>query len=590
MSCKPYKVHELVHQGFVAEYQNEDKLPELRAHAASDVMRRTFNFSKQFEAVKCAAGARQIAIVTPRRSGKSDAFMRWVAARVFSRDKYVVRIISSSLSAPSDNFLDCSHQESFLDLVIKYGLMPYCHIKRAAGSVKRIRFTWGSEIHVEDVGTIPAIDRKRGFSANLYWADEAQSIALLALVLKDLVRPTMADHDGQLVLTGTPGNEIDSLFYLACNDDDGTWATARYYSWQNPHFGATDEERWAKLCDYVIIPGRHEYALSDDDIEKLCALTQEEREQIANGEERGELAEWVKTLDVDLLREVFGRWVFGGKSYVYRWYEAQQLYWAQVSKPIYQPDKDKLLSDLVLADTLFERIAQLPKRQVFNDWKPRTWYAVVSADPGTEHGPSGSAFVVLVYSEGYEYALELWSEVQDDFHLSETLQHAAKLVEILQDNGVQVTTVVGDFTSTGVSPRQWSEEFGARLPSNVMLQMPKKAHKREQTAILNLDLMSGKLKLIAGDALDAEGRNLRYKPFKPEKGGDPVIDKWRQVTLPNSQTKRLGDHCLDALRYAAPFVPTLFKQKLPEMKFKIQAPVDQARERMERHSPFNWKN
>lgn len=577
---RPLAVNELLERAFVPNGTPDvDELQSERTEIAADALRRVRAYPSQFKVVQAIATAKQSATVTPRRTGKSTALSCWIFARVVARDKYVVRILTEVLAAPTDNFLDCADKPSFMDLVEDYGLGGHCRVIHASGSIKSIRFSWGSEIHVEDIGTLRAIHRKRGFSANLYICDEAQSVGLLGVALKKLVRPTMGDHDAQLALFGTPGEDIDSLLYMIAHSDDGTWLVRRFYSWDSPHFGATDDERWSNIVTMIMVPGRHDYGLSDEDIDKIRGLTRDQRIAMANCESLGdELDEWAKDLDPDLLREMFGRWIYGGKTYVYRWHKpkAHCMYWARVADPIYAPPEDSDL--MVLANTLAGRIAQLPRRQVFDQMVPRAWDAVVSSDPGTENGPSGSAFDVLVYSDNYDHVLVLWSEIQETFHITEVLDHTANIVTILQQHGIRVCNVVGDFASLGGTAQQWTEEFAGRLPSNVRFELPSKANKREQIAIVNMDIMSGRILFIAGDELDAEGRNLRYKPFRPEQGGRPDIDKWRMVTLPNQQQRRLADHNLDALRYGAPFCPLLFQERLPEME--ILSPVEQARRRM----------
>ncbi len=573
----------LVREGFRVYEEQQADTAQVRANAAEIALRRTIAFPAQYRAIRMAATNKQSAIVTSRRSGKSDGVMRWVFARMVRRDNYVVRVIASVLAAPTENFLAPADKPGFLDLMATTGIAPYAKVKTLDGNIKKITFIWGSTLIVEDVGSMRAITRKRGFSADLYWCDEAQDVVLLGPVLKKLVRPTLADSRAQLVLTGTPGMDVDSLFYAACHDSN-LWAVARFYSWQNPHFGSTDAERWARIVDDVIEPGRDEYALSDDDLARIRALTENGREQISRGTETGELAEWVdKGLDADLLREVFGRWIFGGKAYVYRWHEAPNLYWARVSPSMYAVDE----SLPVLADDLDDRIEQLPKLWVQGRQVAQQWSAVVCADPGTETGPSGSGFDVVVWSDTHTAALVLWSENQEEFHITEVVRHCADLAEILVAGGVRVMYVVGDFISTGVSERQWHEDFAARLPSTILFRTPKKSSKAEQIKVVNMDLMATRLQAISGDVLDLEGRNLRYKPFDASKkilSAKPTIDKWRLVTLPTQQTRRLGDHVLDALRYGLQFVGPL-PDEAPEPEYRELTPVERELQRLRQMRP-----
>ena len=232
-------VNELLERAFVPQgMPDADELQSERTAIATDALRRVRAYPSQFAVVRAIASAKQSATVTPRRTGKSTALSCWIFARTVARDGYIVRILTEVLAAPTDNFLDCGDKPSFMDLVEDYGLGSHCRVIHAAGSIKSIRFSWGSEIHVEDIGSLRAIQRKRGFSAHLYICDEAQAVTLLGVALKKLVRPTMADHDAQLALFGTPGEDVDSLLFMIAHSDDGAWLVRRFYSWDNPHFGA----------------------------------------------------------------------------------------------------------------------------------------------------------------------------------------------------------------------------------------------------------------------------------------------------------------------------------------------------------------
>src|SRR5690606_25876831 len=76
----------------------------------------------------------------------------------------------------------------------------------------------------------------------------------------------MRDYGGQIALGGTPGVDLIGLFYDVTRDDKpppGGWSVHRWSVLDNPFFGATRDERYARTiqahCD--------EFGLSPEDPE-----------------------------------------------------------------------------------------------------------------------------------------------------------------------------------------------------------------------------------------------------------------------------------------------------------------------------------
>ena len=161
-------------------------------------------------------------------------------------------------------------------------MLEYATIKRAGdGSVKSIRFEWGSALYVHQFAGQSDIDDKAGFNADLYLADEAQYLELLPLVLRQLVLPTLADSGGQVILAGTPGREVGSFFHRVASGDDAGWSHQHFFSWHNPVFGATHEERWHRIVDTILAPSKNLYGLTSEDTDRLRSLDEETLEWIA---------------------------------------------------------------------------------------------------------------------------------------------------------------------------------------------------------------------------------------------------------------------------------------------------------------------
>jgi hypothetical protein len=155
-----------------------------------------------------------LAVFGTRRAGKTEVLMRVLLAMMLVRDRFVVRMLTNVLSSPTANILARGSDGGMVKLLQDLGLVPgVCKIRRIGSqrSVVEITFVWGSSFYVHDIGNSGAIDNKAGFSANIYWIDEATKTPLLEFALKDLINPTLADHGGIKLLSYTPDEEVDGL-------------------------------------------------------------------------------------------------------------------------------------------------------------------------------------------------------------------------------------------------------------------------------------------------------------------------------------------------------------------------------------------
>lgn len=466
-----------------------------------------------------------IAAGGPRRAGKTEAIGRKLLAKCLTEDGFTVVIGTSTLSGPTKNWLDRKGRPSAVGLLREHGFLPpkavknswqsqWCQVTRSMGHIVSIAFSWGSQISVIDVGQLHLIDKHRGQTAHVWWFDEAQSIMPLPTVLKDLANPTKLDHGGCIVLSGTPGEEIDSLFGQISTGKTSGYQRVHLASWQNPRYGAIFEERWAYVIATLIRPDAGTYQISDEDVARLERLSEVEIEAIRHGSEDTETGKWVATLSASFLREIMGRWVGDYGSLVYHW--VPEIYWA---------DQEPEIEDAIEA---------LP--EVAGQWK-----AVIGHDIGWSKG--SMAWVVLVWANNHPCAYQIFSHVQKRMPEHEEFAFTERLIDRLKDAGFVVTGLVVDMVGM-LAPTHASWDRTLRSRIGLPVTLPNKAKLLQQIKALNLDLARGHLKVCNGGALDIEGRHLRWHP---EKAG--IIDVGRVVTIGNKPSVP-GDHVCDSVRYA----------------------------------------
>lgn len=539
--------------------------PQRRREIAAAILRDVLAYEKQAavaQAIHGEHGGGLVAVDGTRRSTKTTTIGLVTLALMIARDNFVVRSLATTLHAMTENWVDRDGDPfSLLGVLEDHGLRDVVKIRWTSDAIKEVLFPWGSVFRIHDLDNMRALARKRGFTADVYWIDEAQSMALLAAITKKLITPTRGDKQAVVVFSGTPGDEIGSFFHRVLHDDP-EWLAIHMRLWDNPSYGKTTEERWTYFVEQVIRPGRVMYGLSDADIERIEALDLAEREAIATSTEELELTEWVRQLDPDLLRECFGRWVVGGAERVYLFHrvEPEVLYWAAGS------ERDIPRGCVIpVLSTIAERVASLPRNQrrvgeriyeIDHDWRAIMGLDIGVIDP--------SAWVIWAWAPSHPVAYELWSEKQPGLDDDEIWARTVALCDELRRTGrVQVQAVYGDFSgprkgSRGVLDRR----LQARLPNTIQVLEPQKNgstwNKDVRIHTFNLDLKAGRIRVIAGGELDIEGQHLRYKAGDPDKPTRRVIDENRQVVLADGRIVRPRDDCLDAGLYGAQGVYCLF--------------------------------
>jgi hypothetical protein len=293
-----------------------------------------------------------------------------------------------------------------------------------------------------------------------------------------------------------------------------------------------------------------EYGLDDRDIARMKALTEPECDAISRSEESEELAAWVKTLDPELLRNVFGRWVRHGARYVYPWHKVpeMELYYCALG-PLSSRD-----GRLPVATTMAARVALLPKHPPELRF-PRQWRVSMAFDLGTVDAWAG---VAMAWSKTYPQAFELETRKATGLGDDEMFDRMADMIDEVEAlDGIELTTLRGDLAGIRKgTEKTWDGRIRRRWPrlANTGIQSAPKRRKEPRIRQHWLDMMMRRYRFIAGGPLDFEGRNLRYKKDKPAD-----IHKHRKVRI-GGKEEMPGDHAHDACLYAVDPIPPNCKE------------------------------
>jgi hypothetical protein len=534
-----FPLHQL--SALAKQPQPEDVTADIRwrERSAAIIMAPLADYPAQRELADLLETDPAVAAGGPRRAGKTEAIGRKLLAKCLLEDGFTVVIGTSTLAGPTKNWLDRKGRPSAVGILRELGFLPpktarsswqseWCQVTRSMGHIVSIAFAWGSQISVIDVGQMHLIDKHRGQTAHVWWFDEAQSIMPLPTVLKDLANPTKLDHGGCIVLSGTPGEEIDSLFGQISTGKTSGYHRVHLSSWQNPRYGATFEERWAYVIATLIKPDAGTYQISDDDVARLALCSEPEIEAIRHGSEDSETGKWVATLSASFLREIMGRWVGDYGSLVYHW--VPEIYWID-----HEPEMEQV-------------VELLPA--VSGKWK-----AAIGHDVGWSKG--SMAWTVTLCADHHSTAYTVFSYVAKRMPEHEEFAFTEHLIDRIRTAGIDVLGVVADMTGMlSATHASWDRTLRARI--NIPVILPNKAATLQRLKSVNLDLARGHLKVAAGGPLDVEGRHLRWHPAKAG-----VIDVGRSVTIGNKPMLP-GDHCLDSLRYALQLLTAHWQRPLPE--------------------------
>lgn len=180
-----------------------------------------------------AAGARRVAIVASRRSGKSFLSNALLAIRCATTPN--ARCVYIALTHASVKLIawDIIHKlDREFGLSLKYDQRDL-----------KATFPNGSTITYRGVGGISnreIQDRFRGAQFDACVIDEASAFEPAALehLVQTIIEPTLLDRDGVLLLTGTPSPNCRGIYHEATTTGRPRWLSCRWLTSDNPHMAA----------------------------------------------------------------------------------------------------------------------------------------------------------------------------------------------------------------------------------------------------------------------------------------------------------------------------------------------------------------
>ena len=116
-----------------------------------------------------------------------------------------------------------------------------------------ISFSNGSLLDIFAADDPASAQKFRGRAKHKVRIDEAQQFPDLQRFCVAIVGPTLRDFDGELELDGTPGEDCSGYYYeITKPDTHGErivgWEVHSFGVTDNPFFGSTSEERWARTA------------------------------------------------------------------------------------------------------------------------------------------------------------------------------------------------------------------------------------------------------------------------------------------------------------------------------------------------------
>jgi hypothetical protein len=489
--------------------------------------------------------ARRRAAIANRRAAKTESIGREALARMIERRGYTVWVLSEHLVEYTRNWLQRKHDGGAVKMLDSMGV-PYKARRDNSGAIVELTFPWHSGLYVLPAANYGQLDNARGGSFDLLIADEAQKIPHLREWLTEVLISASKDRRGEIVLCGTPGIEVGSLFHEATETDHGGFEAHRFYCWDNPYFGDSYDERYASSTVATVDEDAPTLRVTAEQVEQIRGLTQEQAEHVQDH---------VKDLPQDLLMEEFGVWVKNPSLLVFPTVGIadEKLYWgppwadAEGRHCIEQEPEAALLQPQAWGAVF----AELPRRRWNTAIWPKRWTGLIGCDLG--HDPDAYSLWAGVYSSEDEALREI--DAFKCLRLTDDQQFAAlrawvEAMHTLCEGrlGAVVIDASGPAASMGAG---WRKRLTPYLPEEAIVTAPDKTAKYAQIKAFNADTAHGKILLRRHSPTDVERRYLwwqRWDERYPSRRRD--IDKHRRVHIGDGHECMPGDHALDACRYA----------------------------------------
>lgn len=429
---------------------------------------RAFYHPKQ--AAFFTSSAKRRATRKTRRAGATSGGCRELLARCLEHAGYRATYVATTRGEARQRAWESDTRSGLVDLVRHHGTAV------AGGSVEAyticgvtvevraaelaLSFSNGSRVDLFGADDERAIHKQRGLAKHLYWVDEAQDFRYLGEFYRAVVAPSLADYDGECWLTGTPSRDLAGMFYEVTRDDQPLpgWEVHAFAQVDNPHFGATPEERWARAAESA----RRENGWSEE--------------------------------DPDFQREYLGRWVASDARWVYA------VHGVPAHQLVYAPQR-------LAADGFLDLRAAM--RDLPGASEGRDYFVAMGCDLGTKDD-----FAVVLWAWSLRdpvlYELGAWKRPGLDYD-----EMAAYLVAARRQ--VVIGTVVADAGGGGKpAVMGWSKKWADRY--QVPIIEATKPNKEVAINQLNADLRTGRIRLRDGSPLLREWLAHRWAPKRSATG------------------------------------------------------------------------
>ncbi len=368
-----------------------------------------------------------------------------------------------------------------------------------------IEFRNGSQLDIFAADDERAANKLRGVQKDGVWVDEAQQHPGLEKFVDQVVEACLAKRGGELLLTGTPAEFLDGLFWLVTRDDDETarlpgWEVMTWSVLDNPGFGATRDERYARTLGLLIAEKR----LDPDN------------------------------LPPDIIREWLGKWVSSAARYVYRVQHKRddELCFAPVRTAELPPALEVIqqLSREPIPWYHHEAaLADLP-RYLPHTKRPIAWELGLGVDFGFHPDPFALSLIAWTWDLPDLY--EMWS-----WKMTRLYPTWQKLVlDWFWEHVPGIARIVGD-----PGGQAGAEMAGWQALTGLPIEPAQKSQKRIWIELRNDEISTGRYHYRHGSALLDEHKHLLWRP-----DGRKLVEnadrKLQDGRVP-------GNHCSDADTY-----------------------------------------
>lgn len=320
-----------------------------------------------------------------------------------------------------------------------------------------VRFRNGSMIKLFGADDERQINKLRGRKWHRCMLDEAQKARHLQQLIQQILGASMADFDGQIWLTGTPSKDASGYFFEVTRQDGQTrapgWAVHEWSVVDNPFFGASPDERWARTAAVAL-------------------------------EENG----WTED-DPDFRREWLGRWVISDANYVYPVHAvAPHLL---TFAPMRMTATGKYDHEAAMRD--------LPKNR---RGKRMHWLFSIGLDFG--FFPDPFAICMGAFSMETDVAYEMWSWKKIRTDADEQRDELKYLV----DNVDGIASIVGDPAGQRALMKGWRERM------SIPIEDAEKSEKDTWIDLMGTAIRKNRWRYREGSPLLHEHRHLVWLPVK----------------------------------------------------------------------------